>query len=400
LSARPRFLVLSSTFPRWPDDTEPRFVLDLCRQLLPYADIQVLAPHAPGALLRENIEGVEVRRFRYFIPRWQALTYRGGIVARIRENPWRLLQLSCYLVSLWWNSWRLTRRWKPDVIHAHWIIPQALVASLVPRANVALVCTSHGGDLYGLRSGIFQRMKARVLNRCQAVTVVSQGMVTAVEKLAPNARAEVIPMGTDLTSLFVPPQKPTSRNADEIVFVGRLVEKKGLIHLIDAMALLTQRNSALKLTIAGDGPLKNAIRTQILRLGLEANVTLLGSVPHQSLPAIYQRAVLAVFPFVIARDGDQEGFGLVIAEAMGCECAVIASDLPAMRQTIEPERTGILVPPGSPGAVADAIHRCLSDDALRQRLATAGRELVCARYDWPQIALRYSKLLQSSIHRG
>lgn len=393
---KPRVLVLSSTFPRWAEDTEPRFILDLCRYLQEHAEILVLAPHAPGAAFQETIGGVAVQRFRYFVTRWQGITYRGGIVARIRARPWRVLQLPFLVLSLWWNSRRLFREWKPDVIHAHWLIPQGLVACLISRKRAPVVCTSHGGDLYGLQSGLARRIKAWVLANSSVVTVVSGNMLPSVRAISPEVVVKVIPMGTDVSTLFLPPESEAARSRNELVFVGRLVEKKGLGYLLDAFAIVLQSRGDLRLTILGDGPLREAMYQRTIELGIQESTNLLGSLPHSQLRAIYQRAALAVFPFIVARDGDQEGFGLVIAEAMGCGCPVVASDIPAVRETIEPGVTGILTPPADSLALADAILRCLADDALRCNLAESALKKVRSRFDWPIIADQYSEVLRTA----
>lgn len=399
LDRKPRILVLTSTFPRWNNDTEPRFVLDLCRYLLNYADIRVLAPHTPGALGEEMIENVHVQRFRYFITSWQAVTYGGGITANLRNNPWRLLQLPFFFVALWWQTLRLIRTWEPDIIHAHWIIPQGLVACIAAPSRLPVLCTSHGGDLHGLHSYFFQRLKSWVLNRCQAITVVSQSMIPPIKSLAPKIPAEIIPMGTDLTGLFTQPSNPDARKNNEILFVGRLVEKKGLCYLIEAFAKLKETQPDLKLIIAGDGPLREELQLQVDRLRLLKDVSFFGSIQHKDLPALYQKATIAVFPFVVAKDGDQEGFGLVIIEAMGCGCPVIASDLPAVRQSIEPGVTGILTPPGEPVALADAIHQCLTDSLMRTRMATSALALAQERFDWPSIAEQYIRVIENTLQR-
>lgn len=396
---KPRVLVLSSTFPRWSDDTEPRFVLDLCRHLSDYAEVRVLAPHTYGAALDETLENVPVRRFRYFVPRWQAVTNQGGIAARLRENPWRALQLPFFIAALWLSSIRVIRKWKPDIIHAHWIIPQGIVGCLAARNRIPVLCTSHGGDLHGLRSPFFQLLKGWALKRCHTVTVVSRSMVQQIKALAPETPVEVVPMGTDLQSLFTPPKDPTIRNDNEILFVGRLVEKKGLHCLLEALAILQRSRSDLTLTIAGDGPLMESARKQVSVMGQEESVDFLGSVRQSELPDLYRRATLAAFPFVVARDGDQEGFGLVIAEAMGCGCPVIASDLPAIRQSIEPGVTGILAPPGDPEALAKALDQCLCDLNLRSRLSASALESVRRQFDWPVIAVEYARIIGNCTHR-
>jgi glycosyltransferase involved in cell wall biosynthesis len=199
-----RVLVLTSTFPRWANDNEPRFVLDLCRHLAAHADLLVLAPHTAGAALDEQIEGVRVRRYRYFPTRWQSLAYEGGIMARLRRNPARMLQVPFLLGALGRATRLALREWSPDVIHAHWIIPQGLVAAAT-AGGVPILCTSHGTDLHGLRGPLLRRLKAWTLKRCGFVTVVSDSLATVAHELAPGCPVDVIPMGTDVSDLFVPP---------------------------------------------------------------------------------------------------------------------------------------------------------------------------------------------------
>jgi glycosyltransferase involved in cell wall biosynthesis len=312
----------------------------------------------------------------------------------LRENPWRVLQLPFFFVALWWSSLRVIRVWKPDIIHAHWIIPQGLVACLVARNRIPVLCTSHGGDLHGLQSRPFQVLKGWTLRRCGIVSVVSRSMVRRVESLAPETQVEVIPMGTDLKVLFTPPNDQATRQVNEIIFVGRLVETKGLRYLLEAFAMVQRTQSDLMLTIVGDGPMRDKVRHLISVLGQEKNVRLLGGVRQSDLPEIYRRATLAVFPYA-----DQEGFGLVVVEAMGCGSPVIASDLPAIREIVESGVTGILTPPGDSAALAGALRQCLADMTLRSRLARSALDSVRQQFDWPSIAARYAQAIENCIRR-
>jgi glycosyltransferase involved in cell wall biosynthesis len=279
------------------------------------------------------------------------------------------------------------------VIHAHWIIPQGLVAALAGLRDVPMLCTSHGGDLRSLRASYLQRLKAWVLRSCRYVTVVSDSMVPLVRALSADCPVEVIPMGTDLSGLFTPPDVSAARDARHLAFVGRLVEKKGVRYLLDAFATLLETYPDLRLTIAGDGPLRRDLERQSTELGIATHVEFLGGVPHAALPELYRRATLAVFPFVVAADGDQEGFGLVIVEAMGCGCPVVANDLPAVRQSIEPGVTGVLAAPGDAAALAAAIASALDNPAQRSKRASAALASVRERFDWPLIAARYRRVI-------
>lgn len=396
-SQRPRLLVLSSTFPRWLDDSEPAFVFELARRLSHRLDITVLAPHAPGSRTQEVMDGLRVIRYRYAPARWEQLaTHGGGILNRVKANPLNALLIPALLIAQSWALVRLVRREPFKVIHAHWIIPQAALARAVialTGRRIALVCTSHGGDLYGLRGKVLESIMGRVMQQADHVTVVSRAMRQRALSLgAESGKTSVLPMGVDLTTRFSP--DPTHRRAsNQLLFVGRLVEKKGLVVLLDALPGVISQHPDTKLLIAGDGPLRKALEQHTHRLSITRYVTFLGMQQQQQLPALYRQSVLLVAPFVVASGGDQEGLGLVLVEAMGCGCPVIAAELPAVLDVIQPGKTGMLVPSGHPEALAAQINALLSNPDKRAELASAARADVLTRFDWSMIAARYGDLL-------
>ena len=390
---RPRILMLTSTLPRWDDDIEPRFVLDLARHLSEDFDVELLAPHAAGAARSEILEGVQITRFRYWFPRWESVAYEGGISWRLKENPFRLLQVPPFLWSLAWHLVRRLRR-EPriDLVHSHWIIPQGLVSVMLrglSKRRVPVVCTSHGGDLFSLRGAGWRILKRLVMQKSDAVTVVSHAMANAAIAIAKDVNPIVIPMGTDLASKFVPPIKPRSSVIRNLIFVGRLVEKKGVRYLLEAMAGVATEFPFVRLKIIGHGPLRPVLEADVKRLGLGDIVSFLGPVPHHLLAVHYQSAEVAVFPFVEAASGDQEGFGLVMVEAMGCGCIVIASDLPAVRDVICDGETGLLVTSADPQALASSITSVLRNPKTNFALAQRGRHYARANFDWSASAGRF-----------
>jgi glycosyltransferase involved in cell wall biosynthesis len=391
-------LVLTSTFPRWAGDREPPFVFELSRRLAADFDVHVLAPHAAGAQREETLDGLAVHRFRYAPARFEQLAYEGGILARLRERRWRLLLVPCLLIGQWWALRKLLREGHFDAIHAHWLIPQALVAIFagVPRGT-ALLCTSHGGDLFGLRGSLLARLKRAVLARCDRVTVVSAAMRDEVLRLRPGTTVSVIPMGTDLSGRFVPTEH--GRESQTVLFVGRLVEKKGVRHLLDAVARLHSCGRSLRLLIAGHGPELAALQAQAQRLGIGADIEFLGAVDHARLAELLQRATMAVVPSVVARDGDQEGFGLVIVEAMGCGCPVVVSRLPAIADIAIDGETALLVPPADAQALAGAIADVLDDPVAAMRRAEAARAFVVEHFDWTSITRHYAAELGDAMRR-
>ncbi len=395
-----RVLVLTSTFPRWQGDVEPSFVLQLCRGLQRHCEVRVVAPHFHGAADHEILQGVTVDRFHYWISRWQTLAFEGGIANRLRRAPWKMVMLPFFMASQLLLARKLLRRESFDAIHAHWIIPQGLVALLavwgMPAPRPRLLCTSHGGDWYVGRGALLTRLKRRILRHMAAVAVVGERMrESMVDAGVEAAKISVLPMGADLKNLFVP-RPDMGRDPNIVLFAGRLVEKKGLPYLIHAMAVLRSRRPAVRLLIAGWGPEEPALRQQVAELGLDEGVEFLGAVPHPDLADWYRRAALAVFPFVTAQGGDEDGLGLVIVEALGCECPVVASALPAVKDTVIHEHTGLLVPPRNSGELASAIERLLEDPGFAGRLGQAGRGHVIRRFDWDTVSLKYARWLEDA----
>ena len=393
----PRLLVLASTFPRWVGDTEPAFVFALCKHLSQHYQVHVLAPHAPGAAVLETMDGITVHRFRYAPERMQTLSYQGGIISRLRQNRWRALLIPLFLLTEARAVRRLLRQYDFQAIHSHWIVPQTLalrLGTLGMRHVPPVLCTSHGGDLFGLQGRSAVALKRWALARCDAITVVSRAMVPPARALAPRLEPGVIPMGTDLTERFVPDPDST-RAPNQLLFVGRLVEKKGVLQLLEALARLVPKHPALRLTIAGMGPLQTQLEERAARADLQGHVEFLGGVPHDQLPQLFRRTTAAIVPSVVAEGGDQEGFGLVIVEAMGCACPVVVSDLPAIRDIVGEQDIARRVPPGDIDALANAIDHLLTDPEATQARAQRALAQVRSRFDWASISEAYRQTLES-----
>jgi glycosyltransferase involved in cell wall biosynthesis len=394
-----KLLILTSTFPRWDGDNEPPFVYELSRRLQKKFKIYVLAPHTAGSHSEEILNGINIKRFRYFFTRWEKVAYQGGILSNLKKKPWLYGLVPFFLVAEYAVLVRMLRLHRFDLIHAHWIIPQGLMALLArpfAKSKPALLCTSHGGDLYGLRGRFFKWLKLFVLNHADRLTVVSRAMLENVLSMSADPeKVSVIPMGVELKKRFVPPAEREEKHA--LLFVGRLVEKKGLRYLIEAMPRILEKNPSAYLRVAGDGPEKAALEQRISELKINDRVQFLGPVCNDNLPSFYQTSNIVIFPSIIAADGDREGFGLVLVEALGCECALVVSDLPAMQDIIIDGKTALVVPQKNAKLLADRINELLDNFALRTSLGKAGRQFVLKHFDLDPIAEKYIDLIESTI---
>jgi phosphatidylinositol alpha-1,6-mannosyltransferase len=391
----PRLLVLTSTYPRWTNDHEPPFVHELARRLTDRFDVTVLAPHAPGALHREWMEGVLVQRFRYAPDRFERLAYDGGIPTRLRRQPLLVILLPFFLLAQAVATLRIVRQSRPDAIHAHWLLPQGLVALVArpfARRGARLVVTAHGADVFGLRSPIANWAKRLVLTHADAVTLASRALAAEMHRPGvPSAPLHVLPMGVDLRQRFDDCHKSARNNT--LMFCGRLVAKKGVGTLVRALPKVLRQYPNWRLLIAGDGPEREPLQRLAHKLGVCSRVEFKGRYRNDELPQMFAQADIAVFPFEPAAGGDQEGLGLVTVEAMGCGLPVIAGDVPAVRDVVVDGKTGLLVPPRDSTALAQAIIRLIRDPVYAAMLAAHGRSYVVERFDWSLIAARYIAVL-------
>lgn len=384
-----RVLVLASTYPRWPGDAQPTFIHDFCRHL-PDCDVHVLVPGAAGAASGETIDGVHVHRFRYApLASWQTLAYGGGMLANVRDNPLRLLLLPFFLGAMLFSAWRLCAREEIDIVHAHWIIPQGLVAALLRllRPRTRLLVTVHGADAYAFHGRIGRRLKRFALSRADVVTVVSTQLQHDLMRDFRFADApHVAPMGIDLARFDAAPTSVAPR--ESFCFVGRLVEKKGVGDLLEAYESAVARHQAVPpLRIVGDGPLRPALSARAERLGIAGRVTFAGWTDPAAVPALMGGSLAVIVPSVTAADGDREGLGLVAVEAIAAGTPVIAYDYGAIRDVVSPGENGLLVPQGDIDALAAALV-----DGAEGRLPAVGaaqRECIKARFDWRQVGARY-----------
>jgi glycosyltransferase involved in cell wall biosynthesis len=183
-----------------------------------------------------------------------------------------------------------------------------------------------------------------------------------------------------------------------VLFVGRLVARKGVPTLLEAARRLAP-TLGLRVSVIGEGPERPALEAQVARDGLQDVVKLRGRVPSAELVRAYQESGVLVLPAVVDARGDTEGLGVVLLEAMSRGTPVVASDIGGITDIVTHDRTGVLVPPGDPAALAAAIQRLATDPALWRRLAEAGRRRFHEHFSWTAIARRWEETYRAAVSR-
>ena len=394
---KPKLLVLASTFPGIPGDGTPAFVLDLAWQQAKEFDVTVLTPMVPGAALSETIPSpdgstsVGVVRYRYFFKSFEDLAH-GAILDNLKAKKSRLVQVPFLAHFLFYGTRRLVRVLKPAAIHSHWVIPQGILATLA-APSVPMLVTTHGGDIYALNAAPIVALKRWVFGRAKAITTVnSQMKARLVAWGQPSEKISLLPMGVDTRTVGELVAK-TAKVAGQMLVVGRLVEKKGIEYLFEALRMLQHRGVAVgRLVVIGDGP----IRAQLEAKAEGLNVEFRGQRGRaEVLEAIAQSEVMLI-PSVTAANGDQEGLPVTLLEGAAGKVCVIASNLPGIDEVITDAESGILVGQRDAAALADALQLALADSELRARLAAGIAESV-KRFDINVIGEGYNRVLKGII---
>lgn len=380
-----KLLVTASTFPRWEGDTEPRFVLDLSKALCEYFDVTVLAPSCPGAKEEEILEGVKVIRYHYFpIHKWETLCYPGAIVPRIKEKKIRIILVPFLFLGLWWKLFRILKHY--DIVHAHWLIPQGIVQSFLKKPYLV---TGHGGDVTSLNKGILRKLKVRCLKKAMAVTTVSEALKKEIEFLCPDVNSQVLSMGCNTENFGREYFKENFFNQGDkkvVLFVGRLVEIKGVTYLIEAM-----KEVDAKLVIVGSGPLEAELKRQAAPL--KSEVMFLGARTHDELKEIYASADVFVAPSVTTKDGGKEGLGLVLLEAMASGLPVIGSNSGGISEIVQNNYNGFLVEERDVKGLSEKLNILIRSESQRKEMASNGLKTANER-DYKKIALKYFELMR------
>ena len=251
-------------------------------------------------------------------------------------------------------------------VHAYFAHAPAVVAERAAAAlGVPFSFSAHARDIRKVPRGELTR-RARA-----AACVVACNTDVADDLGTTGARVELIPHGVDLRR-FTPTLPPRGEPL-ELLAVGRLVEKKGLGALLEAVAGL---EAPFRLRIVGDGPLRGALERSIVDAGLYDRATLDGALTHRELPDAYAGANVVVVPSVQDAGGDRDGLPNVVLEAMASARPVVASEMAAIPAAVRDGDTGLLVPPGDPQALRAALERLASDPALRAGMGVAARRRV------------------------
>jgi glycosyltransferase involved in cell wall biosynthesis len=392
-----KVLYLVSAYARDPADVITPWMVETIRRLRPLGvEVEVLAPSYRG-LRTQTVDGVRVHRFRYAPRPWETLTHDQTAPDRIRERPVFMGLVPGYVASGSLAAARLARSGEFSVIHAFWPLPHGVIGLAAKRASgVPLVSTFFGVELTWMEKELpfLSPVLRRIVRGSDAVTAISTYTADRLRRQVPGADPAVIPFGATVQPAAELPAPRSDPDAPfELLFVGRLVERKGVHLLLDALASLPPERRVV-LRVVGDGPDAPKLREQAARLGLGERVVFHGFVTREELQARMEACDAFVLPAVVDAKGDTEGLGVVLLEAMSYGKPTIASAAGGIVDIVRDGRNGFLVPPGDARALADAITRMMDDPDAARRMGVHGRDDVRAGFSWDVIVGRLAEVYE------
>ena len=355
----------------------------ICRELVQLGcTVEVLTSGFSGLPKLEELDGYRVRR----VP-----------VVRRKTHQSSPLEMVTFVASALIPALRLSRSFKPDIVHAYFAMPTGLIAlALKTFTGAPYLLSLRGGDVPGFLPetlGTFHRLTGPfakpVWGRAGAIVANSQGLQELAQRSSP-IHVELAPNGIDL-EFYRPLATPRNDGVYRILFVGRLVEQKGLRYLLDALpGLRTQAQQPVELVVVGDGPARPALEEQVSALGLEASVCFAGWAQRAEMPGHYQSADVFALPSF------EEGMPNVVLEAMASGLPIVTTDIYGNRELVVHEENGLLFPPASVQALEAALLRLLREPEARRGMGNRSRTRA-QDYGWGRTAQTYWELSQRVI---
>lgn len=346
--------------------------------------VAVLTSHFKGLSHEEVIDGYEVHR----VPVLRRHVYKCSIY-----------EMFTFVVSSIVPSWRLARRFRPDLVHIHSGFPTGPLGYwLKITLGIPYVMTLHGGEVPGFlpeEIGTLQKILAPatriVWNAASAVIAVSDGLRDLSLQAVPAVDIQVIPNGVDCQYFSPAPMRKERSGPWRLLFVGRVVRQKGLSYLLDALAAMKAcGTTGWRLRIVGDGPMRPRLEAQAAQYGITDWVEFTGWLPFEQIPTEMRSADLFVLPSIV------EGMPLVLLQAMACGLPVVATEVPGSVDLVHPGRNGLLVPAKDATAMAKVLTSLLADETLCSEMGECSRKIALTM-DWSEIARSYFALYQAML---
>jgi glycosyltransferase involved in cell wall biosynthesis len=390
--SRMKVLVIATAYPRYPGDVITPWLPELLKHLQEKGiEVTVFTSSYKGSGYHV-LDGIPVYRFRYFFKPFERLTHEEMAADRFSRGVLPKILSAWYLVCGMISIYRFTRHRFFDIIHVHWPFPHILFGIFGKATSSARIVSSfHGAEIRWLKRKfpLLLNVFRSLINRSSCITTNSSHTARELGTVV-NRPVAIVPFSSTIGQY----DGPVS-DEKEILFVGRLVERKGVAFLIKAMAKIHTRIPH-HLYIVGDGPDRKELELLVQQCDLTNRITFTGYVADDALAERFKRCSFFVLPAVYDKKGDIEGLGVVLIEAMAYSKPVIASQAGGIVDIVQDKKNGYLVPPGDVDALADAMEKLALDNHDRCLMGKKAKQTVDEKFNWDTIVHHVIRLYKQT----
>ena len=390
-----KVLFVATAYPRFPGDVITPWLVELIMKLRQEGiDVSVFTSAYRG-LRTHVLDNVKIYRFRYCLARFERFTHEETAVDRVTRGVGNVFLSLLYLIFGAWAMIRLSKLEHFDIIHVHWPFPHIIFGILGKKLGHARLFSSfYGVEIRWLKKKFPFMLTAfsMLMRKSDEVTAISTHTANELTGIVKKP-IDIIPFSAAMAR-----RRGQVTEKNEIIFVGRLVERKGVKYLIEAFSR-TAEKIPHSLVIIGDGPERACLEEQATRLGVAERVRFTGTIADEELRKYYQSCSFFVLPAVYDKKGDTEGLGVVLLEAMSYKKPVIASSVGGITDIVADKVNGLLVSPADPDALAQAIESMAKSRKMRRTLGDAARKTVDEKFNWDRIVRRLMELYQGKNGR-
>ena len=400
-----KIAMLTSSYPKWPGEMTAPFIEEIAASVAERGhEVHVLMPHRSD-LRRGPVErGVRLHTYRYAPTKsFEVWGYAAALRGDVGMRGATLLAAPLALGSGLDALLKLTAQEDYDLIHGQWVLPNGAVAALVAqRRKLPLVLSLHGSDVFlAERTAPTAWVGAWAAQRADGITACSGDLAARLAKLGgPAARMAVVPYGIDPDVFRPDPAGGAAVRAElgiaagrpVLMWVSRMVYKKGLTVLLNALPQVLRQHPQLLLVLGGYGDLRDELEQQARELGVADSVLFPGPVPRDAINAYWNAGDIVVVPAIHDHGGNVDGLPNIILESMSAGRPIVASHIAGIPQVITSGEHGLLVREGDPADLAAALIRLLADPAFAATLGAAARRRVERELRWRPIAAHFEQV--------
>lgn len=365
---------------------EGRFHPQVAELKAPVFYLEELSPKKGWAVLAEHWPTLSPHSHRL----WQLME---ELISQDQPKLFEIL-----LFSAWAGAVALSRG--VEHLHAHFASVPSTLAYFASRiSGLPFSFTAHAKDIF--QDTVDQKMLEEKLAAARFVITVTEfnhRFLTSTYPAVPADKIRVLYNGINLDFFNFEPQARREKNL--ILSIGRLVPKKGFPDLLEACAILKRKQIPFQCIIAGQGEQAAFLEAKRVELGLNDVVSLAGPKTQVEVFAYLKQATVLALPCTVDSDGNQDALPTVLLEALAAGCPVISTIVSGIPEIIDSGVNGLLVPPGNPAALAEAIEKIFASPETSARFAQQGRKKAEAKFDLKKSVITLESYYRQSLETG